>query len=148
MPSARRACDVRGHLLRRAERHRDVERVRRLAATAEERADGQAGGLAEQIPAGDVQRALGVSVSEQRSVQGVVDDAGSRGSRPEQRGPELAQRRARALPVRRQVRGPERAVSPKPSVPSSAVMRTTVLGRLAISRPPDITYVPWTYVRS
>jgi hypothetical protein len=44
--------------------------------------------------------------------------------------------------------GPSGHTSPKPSAPLSVVIRTTVLGRVSMTLFPDITYLPWTYVRS
>ena len=43
---------------------------------------------------------------------------------------------------------PSGHASPKPSIPEVVVIRTTVLGNWSITRPVDITYSPWAYVRS
>ena len=105
--------DVRRHLLRRAERHGDVERVRLLAPAAEQYADGLAGRFPEHVPARDVDRALRVRVTEQRCVEAVVDDCRLAWVHTEQHGTELAQGSTRAFAVRWQVRRPERARFPE-----------------------------------
>ena len=108
---------VRGHLLGRPERNRDVERIRRLAATAEQDADGLARRFPEQVPAGDVDGALRVCVAEQRGVERVVHDRELARVDAEQRRRQLAQRGARAPAVRRQVGRAERARLAEPLRP-------------------------------
>ena len=50
-----------GHLVGRAQRHRDVERERLLEGTTEQRGHADSEGATDDVPAGDVDRALGVA---------------------------------------------------------------------------------------
>lgn len=61
---------------------------------------------------------------------------------------ELDQRGTNAAAVGGKVRRPSGQTSPNPVTPLSIVSLTTVLGRASITLPPDVTYRPWTYVRS
>ncbi len=100
---------VRDHLVDRAERDRDVEREVGAGHAAEQRADGELGRLAQEVPAGDVERRLRVRVAGQGAVHRLPDGGQVARIDPEQRRGQLCERGARAGGVRRQVGRAERA---------------------------------------
>src|SRR5204862_424741 len=84
-------------------------RLTPASAPASQVARRQSRGLAEHVPARDVQRALRVRVAAQGGVHGPVDRPDVRRVEPEHGGRELAQRREGSRRVGRQVARAERA---------------------------------------
>ena len=102
-----------GHLLRRPERHRHVQRQLVLEDAAEEGGYRQVDEPAEGVPAGHVQRTLGVLMTAQPGVHPPVDVGKIGGVGADERGRELADRNPRPLTERREVGAAQRTHFPE-----------------------------------
>ena len=118
-PAGAFALDEGRHLRRAAERHRHVQRHVRLERATEQRGDGLPGRPAQDVPAGDIDRALRVFVTAQGRVHPVGDGREVRGVHADECRRQLAQRGPRSFGERRQVGAPERTRLAEPLEPAT-----------------------------
>jgi 2,4-dienoyl-CoA reductase-like NADH-dependent reductase (Old Yellow Enzyme family) len=88
----------------------EIERELVALAAAEQIAERQAGRLAEDVPAGHVDRHLGIGMALQRTVHRVIDELGAAGIEPDHGGGDQRQRRSHAFAIGGKIAGAEAAL--------------------------------------